>query len=334
MKRIFLFLVLCAAFLAGKAQDRHRFRLVEYNVENCFDTINTVGKDDAQFLPDGEYRWNSACYWRKLSDLSRVILDLGGLQPVDVVALCEVESDSVLHDLTRRTRLASLGYEYVITHGPDLRGVNVALLYQPLTFRLVSHRSFSVPYDPERERPTRDVLLCSGVLPMGDTLDVVAVHFPSRRGGARASSPYRERAAQVVRHVTDSLQSVRSHPIIAVMGDCNDTPSDPSLLHIAKGGFVNLSASAVAMNGNGPLHGRNHIAGTYCYQQEWSRIDNILLSAPAVDRFSVQSAFIYAPDYLLEPDKDGFPIPFRTYRGAFYHGGVSDHLPLCLDILY
>lgn len=336
MKRVFLFLVLSVAFIVGEAQDRHRFRLVEYNVENCFDTLDTAGKGDTQFLPDGEYHWNSAHYWHKLSNLSRVILDLGGLQPVDVVALCEVESDSVLHDLTRRTRLAALGYEYVITHSPDLRGVNVALLYQPLTFRLVSHNCFRVPYNPLSERPTRDVLLCTGVLPTGDTLDVVAVHFPSRRGGERASRPYRMRAAEVVRHITDSLKSVRSHPYIAVMGDCNDTPSDASLRHIAKGGFVNLSASAVAVNGFAePLGAWRSITGTYYFQQEWSRIDNILLSKPTIEHFGIfQSAQIFAPDYLLEADKDGFYIPYRTYRGPSYHGGVSDHLPLYLDIFY
>lgn len=336
MKRVFLFLVLCVAFFVGEAQDRRRFCLLEYNVENCFDTIHTEGKDDSQFLPDGEYRWNSSRYWHKLSDLSRVIFDVGGLQPIDVIALCEVESDSVLHDLTRRTRLAALGYEYVITHSPDVRGVNVALLYQPLTFRLVSHSSCSVPYNTEKERPTRDILLCTGVLPTGDTLDVVAVHFPSRRGGERASRPYRMRAAKVVRHITDSLKSVRLHPYIAVMGDCNDTPSDASLRHIAKGGFVNLSASAVAINGfAGPLRAWRSITGTYYFQQEWSRIDNILLSKPAVDHFFIPlPAQIFAPDYLLENDKDGFPVPFRTYRGPGYHGGVSDHLPLYLDIFY
>lgn len=336
MKRIFLFLVLSAAFLVGAAQDRHRFRLLEYNVENCFDTIHNPGKDDVAFLPDGEYRWNSGRYWRKLSDLSRVILDLGGLQPVDIVALCEVEGDSVLHDLTRRTRLAALDYEYVVTDSPDLRGINVALLYQPLTFRLVSHSSFSVPYNPEKERPTRDVLLCSGVLLTGDTLDVIAVHFPSRRGGERASRPYRMRAAKVVRHITDSLCTVRSHPYIAVMGDCNDTPSDPSLRHIAQGGFVNLSASAKAINDFAePVRAWRSITGTYCFQQDWSRIDNILLSQPAVDHFFIPlPAQIFAPDYLLETDKDGFYIPFRTYRGPAYHGGISDHLPLYLDILY
>lgn len=334
MKRLFLIFALVAACLLGNAQRSRLFRLLEYNVENCFDTIDTPGKDDLQFLLDGEYRWSSPRYWRKLSDLSRVILDLGGLQPVDVIALCEVESDSVLRDLTRCTRLAALDYEYAMTHSPDLRGVNVALLYQPLTFRLVSQSSFSVPYDAQKERPTRDVLHCAGVLITGDTLDVLAVHFPSRRGGARASSPYRIRAAEVVRHVTDSLMALRSRPAIVVMGDCNDTPTDPSLSLIAKGGLLNLSAAAPAVADGPPARHLRHIKGTYHFQHEWSRIDNVLLSAQAAERFEVSSAMIFAPDYLLEFDKDGFPIPFRTYRGPTYHGGVSDHLPLFLDLHY
>ena len=47
-----------------------------------------------------------------------------------LVALCEVENDSVLRDLTRYSVLREAGYRYVITHSPDERGINVALLYQ------------------------------------------------------------------------------------------------------------------------------------------------------------------------------------------------------------
>lgn len=338
MKRIFLLLLCviasCIGAVGSMAQDKWRLRIMEYNCENLFDTCHDYGKDDSAFTPAGEYNWNTGRYWKKLGNLARVVLEAGGLQPVDIVGLCEVENDSVLSDLVRRTRMASLGYEYVVTHSQDLRGIDVALLYQPATFRLVSTDTHSIAYDTLHERPTRDVLHCAGVLPTGDTLDVVVVHFPSRRGGVRATEDYRLRAAGVVCGVVDSLMLARRQPAIVVMGDCNDEPSDRSLQRISQCGMRNLSACATAI-GNGTSERQlRQIQGTYYFRQAWSRIDNILVSDAAAERFSATECCIFAPDYLLETDADGFVQPYRLYRGPIYHGGVSDHLPLLLDLWY
>lgn len=334
MKRIFLLLLPLLSLFASAQRGAVRFRCVEYNCENLFDTLHDDGKDDTDFLPAGPYGWNTSRYWHKQASLARVILELGGMQPVDLVGLCEVENDTVLTHLTRRTRLAALGYEYAMTDSRDLRGVDVALLYQPSTFRLVEKQSYNVLYNVDTERPTRDILRCAGVLPTGDTLDVMVVHFPSRRGGAYLTENYRLRAADVVCRVADSLQQVRQKPAIIVMGDCNDEPHDRSVRCIADSGFRNVSAEARAVGNEHSKRKLHDVAGTYYYQKNWGRIDNVLVSHDAVSRYGVGDAIIFAPDYLLESDVDGFPIPFRTYRGPSYHGGVSDHLPLCFDLFY
>ena len=356
MRILFALFCLFALTTTAGAQELRRFRLQSWNVENLYDTLKTADRDDGDFLPDGRYGWNTPRYWTKQGHLARTILEAGGLQPVDVVALCEVENDSVVHDLCRRTRLASLGYDYVVSDSPDLRGIDVALIYQPTSFRLLNHSTHGVPHDSLSERPTRDVMLCSGVIPTGDTLDIIVVHFPSRRGGQHASAPYRLRAADVVCRLADSLRAVRHRPAIVVMGDCNDEPHDLSLRRIAEHGFVNSTTSARAVDGtfctplpDSALHSRRHrrkqadaprakalrsIKGTYFFQKEWSRIDNILVSREAAARYKADDVLIFAPDYLLEADANGFAIPFRTYRGPTYHGGVSDHLPLLLDLWY
>lgn len=58
----------------------------------------------------------------------------GDVQLPDLVALCEVENDSVLFDLTKRSVIRTAGYEYVMTDSPDERGIDVALMYQPFSF--------------------------------------------------------------------------------------------------------------------------------------------------------------------------------------------------------
>ena len=52
---------------------------------------------------------------------------------------CEVENDTVLRDLTRRSPLKELSYRYVMTHSPDLSGIDVALLYQRDLFLSLIH---------------------------------------------------------------------------------------------------------------------------------------------------------------------------------------------------
>ena len=51
--------------------------------------------------------------------IARVIIAAGKWTPPALVALCEVENDSVLRDLTRYSVLREAGYRYVITHSPD-----------------------------------------------------------------------------------------------------------------------------------------------------------------------------------------------------------------------
>ena len=74
--------------------------------------------------------WNYSRYKKKLVDVARVITAIGEWSPPALVGLCEVENDTVLRDLTRRSPLKELSYRYVMTNSPDLRGIDVALLYQ------------------------------------------------------------------------------------------------------------------------------------------------------------------------------------------------------------
>ncbi len=206
---------------------------------------------DEEFLPTAERRWNTPRYLHKQASLAKTILAAGGLQPVDLVALCEVENDSVVHFLCHRTRLARLGYHYVVTHSADRRGIDVALLYQPETFTYLHSETRRVPYDAARERPTRDLLHVAGRLPHGDTLDVFVVHFPSCRGGAAASEPYRLRAAQLLREMADSIAHLRHRPLLLAMGDFNDEPQNRSIREVLSPTFIALTPHATPLPAEG-----------------------------------------------------------------------------------
>ena len=330
--------LLCVAVIIPTVA-QERFCIMEYNVENLFDTIPSAQYDDSEFTPHGTHQWTSSRYWAKQGRLARVIVAAGGDDPVELVGLIEVENDTVLHHLTRRTSLARLGYEYILTNGPDLRGINVALLYQPGRFRPFRNEGLRVPI-VDGQRPTRDVLLVEGLLPTLDTLSVFVAHFPSRRGGRAETEAHRCRAALVIRHKVDSIQQQRPGALIVVLGDMNDEAQDASLKNVLRveGAETDVFREDALYDVMPTCVEHQEITGTYLFQQEWNSIDHIILSGAFYNVDAPLQASkvcrILAYPFLLSPANSDFPItyrPKRNYSGAFYNGGFSDHLPLLME---
>ena len=238
------------------SQEKVPFRIVSWNIENLFDTHHDSLKNDREFLPDAMRHWNYSRYKKKLADIARVITAVGEWNPPALVGLCEVENDTVLRDLTRRSPLKELGYRYVMTSSPDLRGIDVALLYQRDLFKLLSSRSISIP-PFNQHRPTRDLLHVSGLLLTGDTLDVFVCHLPSRSGGAKESEPYRLHAAQILRTEADSILYKRLHPQVIIMGDFNDYPTNKSIQEVLEAEAPSPTLSLIHIWIG--KHKRNHV---------------------------------------------------------------------------
>ena len=298
------------------------FTFVELNCENLFDCRHDSLKNDTEFLPDGAYHWTRTRYWQKLDRIGQTILSCGVKEQTwqlpDMAALCEVENDSVLHDLTRRSLLRNARYDYVMTNSPDERGIDVALMYSPYSFRLIG--SHSVRVKPIKGmRPTRDILYASGVTASGDTLHVIVAHLPSRRGGEKYSRPFRMMAARQVAAVIDSIYNkVSAEAKIVVAGDFNDYSNSESMQLLCSKRMIGVSKGA---------KGHNGAKGTYRYQGLWGSLDHILVSIPLAD--IATECYVNDAEFLIERDeKYGGVKPRRNYLGPRYLNGFSDHLPL------
>lgn len=288
--------------------------LVELNCENMFDCQHDSLKDDTEWMPEGKRKWTPARYWRKLNHIGQEILSCQQEGVPDLVALVEVENDSCLFDLTHRSLLRGAGYEYLMTQSPDVRGIDVALLYQPMTFRPICYDYLDIK-PLEGMRPTRDILYVKGETLKGDTLHIFVVHAPSRYGGDKQTRPNRQLVANRVMSV------VRQLPIgakVIVAGDFNDEATDPALRFLENNGLHNVTANATGSHG---------AKATYRYQGLWQSIDHVFVSPALLD--SVVQTFINDDPFLLEEDKKyGGVKPLRTFNGYRYQRGFSDHLPL------
>lgn len=339
MKRSVFILILSFTLLCGKMPAQRGFRVMFYNVENLFDTKDNPLKNDDAFTPRGNQRWYNSRYWKKLHDVSKVITSIGEGYPPALVGLCEVENDSVLYDLTKRASLNRHKYSYVITDSKDDRGMNVALLYQRDEMKVLGKRAYTPVFEEDKNKKTRDILHVVGKVVSGDTLDIFVCHFQSRVEGIKKTRPYRIQIAKLLKQKTDSLFRVRKKANIIVMGDFNDYPNDESLSVTLGAGSIKGNVAPKKLYNLFYHRVGEKDVGTYRYRGKWNYLDQFIVSGSLLGKsrtinIKENTAHIYTSGFLMEKDnKYGGEKPFRTYSGFKYLGGVSDHLPIYLDLI-
>jgi len=309
-----------------------------YNVENLFDTKDNPNKEDDDFTPEGTLHWSSYRYWKKLDNIGCVILDTGENRPPALVGLCEVENDSVLFDLTKRTSLRHHRYEYIISDSEDKRGINVALLYQRDEIKILETNEYPIDFKNITPIKTRNILHVSGKIVNGDILDIFICHFKSRSGGIKKTQPYRVQSAEFLKQKVDSVMTNRKNANIIIMGDFNDYPDDTSMYNSlgAKGIEEDFNKDNLYNLFYNKIKDKN--SGSYKYRGKWFYPDQFiingnLLNARGKTRVREKEAFVFTADYLLiNGDKYGGLKPFRTYSGWKYLEGYSDHLPIYMDL--
>lgn len=339
----FLLLLLLIARIPLQAQENENkkgvFRVMFYNVENLFDPFHDTLKNDQEFLPGGMRGWNWKKFEKKLQSISKVIISTGGWRPPEIVGFCEVENRFSLIQLLKRTPLERFGYEIVHEESPDFRGIDVAIIYRPDKFKKLYHRAIPVPYEGETVATTRDILYVKG-LAGPDTLHVFVNHWPSKYGGATATIPRRRDAALVLKHQVDSLYAAVHEPLVLIIGDFNDTPTDESVLeHLGAHLELPDTQEPFLFNLMGPFLGKWD-TGTHKFREEWSIIDQFIVSSYLLNktdglRLADKRAEIVKFPFLIEEDRThNGTKPYRTYNGMRYHGGFSDHFPILLHMEY
>jgi hypothetical protein len=308
-----------------------------YNVENLYDTLDAPGVDDAEFLPGSAKNWTSERYVAKLDRMAKVIASMGkDLHPqgLAILGLAEVENTAVLEDLVKREALKARGYRVVHVDGPDRRGVDVALIHNPALYKVYAHRSYRLHMADTAFR-TRDQLLVSGVLD-GDTTHVIVAHWPSRRGGEKRSEPNRKAAAQLGRHIIDSLMTRNPAHRILYMGDLNDDPVNSSITRELKAsGDKNKVAGNILFN---PMHEPYQKGvGTLAWRDSWNLFDQIIINQALFSgeggRYRYYGVRIFNEPYLRQQDGNFAGYPFRSFVGDTYQEGYSDHFPVFLILV-
>lgn len=333
------------ATVAASAQDK-KFSVYGvgfYNQENLFDTCHDEGKNDYEFLPTGTYKWNGLKYTNKLRNMARVLSEMGTdvLPGVGCAAIgvSEVENAKCLTDLCNQPPLKERNMQFVHVEGPDQRGVDCALLYNPALFTVRDVKL--VPYvyelqeDIEKERATRGFLTVSGTL-AGEHVTIVVCHWPSRFSG----SYYRELGGKQVRVVKDSLLRDDPNCKVFVMGDMNDDPTSRSMYESlgAKEDIDKIKADEMF----NPFY--NIIkqgTGTLMYDGSWNLFDQIVMTPNVLNQkkrkdytsLKYWKSQVFRRDYLFQDEGKYKGSPKRTTAGGVWLDGFSDHLPVVVYLV-
>ena len=339
MRNYILGILIVVISINSIAQEKRNFKIhtiAFYNVENLFDTINDVNKND-EASPIMEIKFNrSEIYNKKVNNMASVIADIGTdlvKKSPSIVGLCEVENRNVIEDLLKDKNLKDKNYEIIHYDSPDERGIDVAMIYNEDVFKITSTKSHElIIYDNKSSKRnyTRDQLVVSGLLE-GELIHLIVNHWPSRSGGEERSRAGRMAAAELNKKIIDSLQGKYKDAKIITMGDFNDDPHDDSMKKI-----LNAKKHIKDVEENGIYNPMETILsdqgiGTNAYRDVWQLFDQILVSKPFLNKnynsYQFYKAGVFNKSYLINKSGRYKGYPFRSFSWGSFTGGYSDHLP-------
>lgn len=323
-----------------------------YNLENLFDTYHDEGKNDYEYLPDGANQWTETKYRQKLSNMARVIAAMKEDNGVwhTVLGVSEIENRHVLEDLVSEPAIAEANYQIVHYDGPDRRGVDVGMLYDPSKFTLLDSESipftfegsaieFAMTAEEQQNFRTRDVLCVHGLIG-GEHFAIYVCHLPSRLGGK--GQDLRARGGEII--YNHAMEMNRKYPGIncVVMGDMNDNPTDDSMAvylrgkeDIAEVGPEDFFSPFLSMLKAG--------YSSLYYRGESNIYDCILvgynLAHATPGTWQIQPiikgkyyARIFNKPFMTNQTGQYKGTPFRTFSNGAFVGGYSDHYPTYIVI--
>ncbi len=326
---IFLIVVLIFSCSEDEKKNQETLTIAFYNVENLFDTVDEPGKNDEEFTPNGDKKWNTERYQKKLEDISKALSSINNMNLPEIIGLCEVENRKVVLDLTHAGKLTNGNYNIIHHESPDVRGIDCALIYQPDVFNVETHFPISIRFKNDPSYKTRDILYVKGKVFNGEEFHIFVNHWPSRIGGNEETEPERVTVATILRNKIDSIAEVNADAKIIIMGDMNDEPSNKSLAEVLSAGEPEKSGGRL-FNLMYPDDLLNK--GSYNYQGSWNMLDNLIISGNLMDAEGFQccdkKGFVFHQEWMEYKNNEGEISPNRTFGGNNYYGGVSDHFPV------
>ncbi len=339
--------------------------LAWWNVQNLFSCSES--KLATAFGFSSKRGWNESAYQQKLASLAQGIKTFCHDGFPDLLALCEIQSRSVLHDLINA--IGYKNYQVFCYEDGDIDGIDTAFLYDAST---LTPKGKPIGHDIYTRHKTHDLL--EATFQVNDTNEeftVIANHWPSRRAGRILTEPFRIAVADfcstvVAKHLKldeDDFISIenkderrkrieqKSRNNLIIIGDFNDEPFDRSVREYLKSvPNKELVLKSIATTRNLKYSAYERVQpylynptwelinkpkpGTYYYSQlvtKWAFLDQVMVSRGLIEN----SGLTYVDGSLRVirnksvSSKSGIPLSF-SFKGKVK--GTSDHLPFVFQL--
>ena len=335
----FIRLILCVLFAihlfaftaSGQSKQSESFVVVFYNAENLFDPFDDPATNDSEFTPSGKNHWTMSKLEKKVMMVYRAIISAANGHFPDIIGLAEIENLWVLEYLIKKTPFAEAKYGIIHKSSPDLRGIDVALLYRKERIKPIDYSFVAVRDSNNANFHSRDILDFKSIL-NGEPFHFFVNHWPSRSGGYIETQGKRNLAAGIVRRTIDSIQALNPKSKILLMGDFNATPGEECFVKILNASLTLQQTNPAQLINLSQLWQKSGI-GTIRSKGQWEIFDQFSCTSNLLNdnglTISPSETTICTAEFLLEADNRYLgKKPFRTHLGPVYHGGVSDHLPI------
>lgn len=338
-KLVLLFVLAFSASVFSKS-----ITLINYNVENLFDTIHDEGKNDYTYLPLAlkkkspsirkyclslaKKSWRDSCLYtdwsdsvlnKKLKNITRVLNSIKN--GADIIVLQEVENLNVLKMLVKE--LKNSEYKYVsLLEGPDNRGIDNGIISKYPISNVKLHK---IDLRSVSKRKTRDILEAT-INVDGKQVTLFANHWPSQGSPSEA----REIAAKELVKVS----SRSTADLTIALGDFNTLKKDSPhgiQRHVLSHFY---DAHVEALRGGTTLR-----PGSHWFRGNWSRLDRLFVHKNSKAKVNYSKFNIYSKpfmftdlewtDYNTGEVTVYNDVPFRFNNRS--NEGFSDHLPLMIE---
>lgn len=286
--------------------------LVCWNVQTFFDAV-TTGTEYKDFK--NSERWTKEKYVKRLEKLCEVMTSLNP----DIFVMEEIENEGVVQDIANTLAGGSWEHKKCWQYACFAKETGSAIGCAVFSrYELSGLKTHALDIRSQTsEQPSSRPLMQLTVSVENEELELFVNHWKSKSGGEEETEIWRDWQELIL---AENIEP--SRPVV-LCGDFNRSAED-FILDAKPGKKTNtvLRGSSGAVNLWSPWFRSDGQfstpAGSYYYNGNWERIDNIMISGNlTMTSFSTVTESPVA-------DEEGIPSSYKIYTGE----GCSDHLPL------
>ena len=309
--------------------------VVNWNLQTFFDA-NKDGCEYSEFLKSSD--WNKEKYETRLERLSQVITSLDA----DIYVFEELENEGIIYDLSNT--LSGSGqnwnqkkfWNYSVFVKEEGTAIGIGILSR---YPLMDAKVHSMDIRIHKEaQPSVRYILQTSVSIHRHKITIFANHWKSKVGGQEKTEIWRDWQESILgKKIHELLSNPGDSEAVIICGDFNRDAQDfvcnfksssayiseekNTLLRFADFGYTDFtSAQSFWFSDSGA---NLYNTGSYVYEDEWEKIDNIMYAGNIK---IIQSGPCAASPWSLAKD---YPMAYKIYSGT----GYSDHLPVMIKFI-